>query len=316
MNTKRTDCQELARQSLGFNRNCNLQPAMEGVPQQLNPGSSSSNPIMSGFHTPAYAFNATERRIQLDTSSYCPQHNIYSSIESIAQDEPNYDFRNTLQSLVKSQICFDQYQKSFERSYKFPGSNAKTHFSFPSRVNQDQRAYCNKSNKTRIRWTQDLHEKFVECVKRLGGCEKATPKTILKLMDTQGLTIFHVKSHLQKYRTARYMPEFTQEGRTSTTDLTQIDVKTGLHLTEALQLQLDVQRRLNEQLEFQRNLQLRIEEQGRRLKMMIDEQQKANESLLKNQGVDIKPYEHDPSFGDLDSSIAETSENVLTSGPC
>ncbi|KAK8280001.1 hypothetical protein V6Z12_D09G147300 [Gossypium hirsutum] len=135
-------------------------------------------------------------------------------------------------------------------------------------------------------------------------------------MDTQGLTIFHVKSHLQKYRTARYMPEFTQEGRTSTTDLTQIDVKTGLHLTEALQLQLDVQRRLNEQLEFQRNLQLRIEEQGRRLKMMIDEQQKANESLLKNQGVDIKPYEHDPSFGDLDSSIAETSENVLTSGPC
>ncbi|KAA3455279.1 myb family transcription factor PHL5 [Gossypium australe] len=289
MNTKRTDCQELARQSLGFNRNCNLQPAMEGVPQQLNPGSSSSNPIMSGFHTPAYAFYATERRIQLDTSSFCPQHNIYSSIESIAQDEPNYDFRNTLQSLVKSQICSDQYQKSFERSYKFPGSNAKTHFSFPSRGNQDQRAYCKKSNKTRIRWTQDLHEKFVECVKRLGGCEKATPKTILKLMDTQEIP--YCKIHARIYTS-------------------------GLHLTEALQLQLDVQRSLNEQLEFQRNLQLRIEEQGRRLKMMIDEQQKTNESLLKNQGVDIKPYEHDPSFRDLDSSIAETSENVLTSGPC
>lgn len=139
MNTKRTDCQELARQSLGFNRSCNLQPAMEGVPQQLNPGSSSSNPIMSGFQTPAYAFYATERCIQLDTSSFYPQHNIHSSNESIAQGERNYDFRNTLQSLVKSQICFDQYQKSFERSYKFPGSNAKTHFSFPSRGNQDQR---------------------------------------------------------------------------------------------------------------------------------------------------------------------------------
>ncbi|KAG8483740.1 hypothetical protein CXB51_023324 [Gossypium anomalum] len=315
MNTKRTDCQELARQSLGFNRNCNLQPAMEGVPQQLNPGSSSSNPIMSGFQTPEYAFYATGRRIQLDTSC-CPQHNIYSSIESIAQDEPNYDFRNTLQSLVKSQICFDQYQKSFERSYKYPGSNAKTHFSFPSRGNQDQRAYCNKSNKTRIRWTQDLHEKFVECVKRLGGCEKATPKTILKLMDTQGLTIFHVKSHLQKYRTARYMPEFTKDCNLITMYAMCRVFGSGLHLTEALQLQLDVQRRLNEQLEFQRNLQLRIEEQGRRLKMMIDEQQKTNESLLKNQGVDIKPYEHDPSFSDLDSSIAETSENVLTSGPC
>lgn len=27
------------------------------------------------------------------------------------------------------------------------------------------------SSKTRIRWTQDLHEKFVECVNRLGGAE-------------------------------------------------------------------------------------------------------------------------------------------------
>lgn len=26
-------------------------------------------------------------------------------------------------------------------------------------------------NKTRIRWTQDLHERFVECVNRLGGPE-------------------------------------------------------------------------------------------------------------------------------------------------
>jgi SHAQKYF class myb-like DNA-binding protein len=52
-------------------------------------------------------------------------------------------------------------------------------------------------NKTRIRWTQDLHEKFVECVNRLGGADKATPKAILKRMDSDGLTIFHVKSHLQ-----------------------------------------------------------------------------------------------------------------------
>lgn len=27
------------------------------------------------------------------------------------------------------------------------------------------------SSKTRIRWTQDLHKKFVECVNRLGGAE-------------------------------------------------------------------------------------------------------------------------------------------------
>ncbi|MED6171097.1 hypothetical protein PIB30_037575 [Stylosanthes scabra] len=134
------------------------------------------------------------------------------------------------------------------------------------------------SSKTRIRWTQDLHEKFVECVHRLGGAEKATPKAILRLMDSDGLTIFHVKSHLQKYRIAKYMPESTlgkSEKRTNAESV-HLDVKAGLQIKEALQLQLDVQRRLHEQLEIQRKLQLQIEEQGKQLKMMFDRQQKSN----------------------------------------
>ncbi|KNA23426.1 hypothetical protein SOVF_024760 [Spinacia oleracea] len=145
------------------------------------------------------------------------------------------------------------------------------------------------SSKTRIRWTTELHEKFVECVNLLGGADKATPKAILKLMNSDGLTIFHVKSHLQKYRIAKYMPDSTEgksERRSSLNDVTQIEIKDGVQLKEALQLQLDVQRRLHEQLEIQRNLQLRIEEQGRQLKMMFDEQQKTRHTLFADQNSD------------------------------
>ncbi|KAG8371868.1 hypothetical protein BUALT_Bualt12G0007700 [Buddleja alternifolia] len=139
------------------------------------------------------------------------------------------------------------------------------------------------SSKTRIRWTQDLHDRFVECVNRLDGPDKATPKAILKLMDTEGLTIFHVKSHLQKYRNAK-CPESieakSEKKITSTNNAAEIDIKNGMELKEALQLQLDVQRRLHEQLEIQRNLQMRIEEQSKQLKIMFDQQQKTTQSLI------------------------------------
>ncbi|KAJ7943868.1 Transcription repressor KAN1 [Quillaja saponaria] len=55
----------------------------------------------------------------------------------------------------------------------------------------------------RMRWTTTLHARFEHAVELLGGHERATPKSVLELMDVKDLTLAHVKSHLQMYRTVK-----------------------------------------------------------------------------------------------------------------
>ncbi|XP_050367835.1 uncharacterized protein LOC126786142 [Argentina anserina] len=60
-----------------------------------------------------------------------------------------------------------------------------------------------RSKLPRLRWTPQLHLSFLHAVELLGGQERATPKLILQLMNVRGLSISHVKSHLQMYRSKK-----------------------------------------------------------------------------------------------------------------
>ncbi|XP_039114948.1 myb family transcription factor PHL7-like isoform X2 [Dioscorea cayenensis subsp. rotundata] len=139
--------------------------------------------------------------------------------------------------------------------------------------------------KQRLRWTSDLHDRFVDAITQLGGPDRATPKGVLRVMGVPGITIYHVKSHLQKYRLAKYLPESPADGskedkKDSGDALCNMDSAPGVEIDEALKMQMEVQKRLREQLEVQRQLQLRIEAQSRYLQKIIEEQQKLGGTLM------------------------------------
>ncbi|CAA6658049.1 unnamed protein product [Spirodela intermedia] len=70
----------------------------------------------------------------------------------------------------------------------------------------------NRSEKPRFRWTEELHDRFLEAIRSLGGHERATPKQILLLMREKSMSISHVKSHLQKLRPRGKIPKSIHPG--------------------------------------------------------------------------------------------------------
>ncbi|KAF7823701.1 transcription factor PCL1-like [Senna tora] len=71
----------------------------------------------------------------------------------------------------------------------------------------------------RLVWTPQLHRRFVDVVAHL-GIKNAVPKTIMQLMNVEGLTRENVASHLQKYRLyLKRMQGLSNEGPSSSDQL-------------------------------------------------------------------------------------------------
>ncbi|KAI5398263.1 protein PHR1-LIKE 1 isoform X1 [Lathyrus oleraceus] len=207
---------------------------------------------------------AEEAQISVQETQVSLQQYVPSNEETqFSVQETQVSLQQYVPSNEETQVSLQQYVPSNEVNV-FPNSSGST----------------TSQSKPRMRWTPELHEAFVEAVNQLGGSEKATPKGVLNLMKVEGLTIYHVKSHLQKYRTARYKPEASEEipeKLTSIEEMPPIDLKTPKGITEALRLQMELQKRLHEQLEIQRKLQIQIENQGKHLQMMFEQQIKSGE---------------------------------------
>ncbi|KAF8392035.1 hypothetical protein HHK36_022375 [Tetracentron sinense] len=142
---------------------------------------------------------------------------------------------------------------------------------------------------------------FLNCI------AEATPKTIMRTMDVKGLTLYHLKSHLQKYRLGRQSykdfsdnskdvgiavsciaeSQGTSSSSSSSSRMMVQDSNDGYQVTKALRVQMEVQRKLLEEMEVQRHLHLRIEAQGKYLQSILEKACKAlNEQVVASSGLE------------------------------
>ncbi|XP_047261040.1 protein PHR1-LIKE 3-like [Capsicum annuum] len=106
----------------------------------------------------------------------------------------------------------------------------------------------------------------------------------MRTMGVKGLTLFHLKSHLQKYRLGKQsqkdLDEASKDGLTATYSLESpcsggtpqqlpaSDLNEGFEVKEALRAQMEVQSKLHLQVEAEKHLQIRQDAEQRYITML------------------------------------------------
>ncbi|KAK2972064.1 hypothetical protein RJ640_005084, partial [Escallonia rubra] len=153
--------------------------------------------------------------------------------------------------------------------------------------------------KPRLRWTVELHERFVDAVTQLGGPDSQ----YLNINDLSKFLMHHVPpmiSYMFSYVAMDFHllgkqphKEFSDHAsikdgeRASALELQRNTASSSGIIGRSMnEMQMEVQRRLHEQLEVQRHLQLRIEAQGKYMQTILEKacQTLAGENMQNSTG--------------------------------